>query len=928
MMQVKSLIKLMHVAQILRFDQASPDSIVDSYQCTVSLARVISSCLEKASKGQHMVLTGERGVGKSHMLAFIRSILASPSLLEKLDDEAKRIINPRLPSERPLVFPIYFNAELEVERIANESLGAIRSLMSRGKLVTVFVDGISRYLVSGNSNVLRWWQQLLELAAEGGIKVYVEMYEEASHLATGSTEFAFESLGLWALAEVFEQRIAVKDAMQRSELRKLYSRIKAELPTFSATSDEFVRLYPVHPQLLELIPNLRKYSGKFSFFGFFYSVISRAMLKRDFNLITVVHLFEAFEFEFRKIDDLVYLLSVYDKLSVTFVRALPQSQQIYGKLLLTGLTVLSISGKARTLAEILDAVMLFDEGEGFKQRMASYMELMAITAGDSIEVIRDGELAYRLRLSQEVRDPVAEAAAQISDEDERLTLALLEGGSHCFKDWPAELGSCGYAEVEIIWRGTARRGAILLGEREVGFDWVLQIVPINSFKGQGEDEPLKALAERTNCKMYWYPAELLPEEVEILKRYVAVDQIVDMAAKLDSERAYLLAQIVRIFLRVYVEAGRYGELLFRVRSRNFDIETRLFPNSRRLAGVLASIFSNELETLFHRHPKFRSALGERALRELIRLFFYHPEWSMERNIELLRDFAEPLQLVKRDVAGWRFVTWQEVEADTALGYLLTKVRLSPQRWVSRVELERVLRKPPYGIQPPVALLMAIGAAAAGLVVLADEQGEVILSSAGLRQGADVNSYSRIYDAELLQEPVVNAEEVYFKGQLDELLEDALQEAFGEPIQEFDDEPCFTSEDVLVEFYQTGFFTQTGSRRSEVNQEVAAPVEEVVSQEVSQVIAQRRVVNERVSRKEVEYLCREFFEACRIYEQQQTISEESLEAMIFDAARRLMIEKRLKEVVCVVELEGGKVHISLQGSRASLFDGQRQKYRLI
>lgn len=984
MSQIKSLVQLSNIDQIVHFDQASPDSIVTSYKCVPELAKVVASSLSAALKGSAVVITGCRGVGKSHLLAFIRSILANPALLSRLDlHESRCTIEPVLNqfTKKPLVFPLYFSVESQLPIVLRESREAIESLIAKGKPLAIFIDGVSRHL--SNSEVIRWLDDLLQLAE---VYIFIELYERD---VVKHERLIYEVLGLEPLADVFDQFIAVKTHKQREMLKKLYEQICQQLPWFSSSRDEFIKLYPLHPQVLQLVPSLRGFSSRFSLFGFFYSVAPRALLKRDFNLISVIQLFEAFEFEFRRTDALAYLLSVYDKLNDRFVKALPQAQQLYAKIMLTSLTVLSLDGRARSIQEITDAAMLFEDGSHglFEQMMSSHLELMAITAGDAMEVVEINSTPhYRLRLSEEVYDPLAEKISQISDSDERISQVLLQGAKHCFKDWPFA-GRVDRVEADILWQGTARRGVISTANEETDMDWFIQIVPVHALAEEGEDEPLMPTISHKRCRLYWYPAELFPDELEILKRLIVLEESLELLSeqKIEAERQNLTAQVVRIFLRVYVEMGRYSDVLFKVRSKRFSRETRPFPTgSRRFLSILSNIFEHELETVFSAHPRFRAVLGERILKELIRLLFYSTEWNEPRNADIMRNFAEPLQLVKHDEIGWRFRRRSEIHSNTPLGFMLQEIEKNQERWIHRSSFEQNLREQPFGLQAPVALLLSIGASAAGLVILANEQGEIILSNVGLRQGFDVNSYTRIYDSELLklysqrtsEEVEDNTDSsIDFTGQLENLLHDAISDIV-EPEQDFDEEPHFTSEDVLVEFYQTGFFTRnTGTHKKEepppepvfdpelepISQ--AVPAEDMPSIEPNyegetpyfdisaavasdkpvelpmlvpaatsvhkQTIAQRKVISERLSQADVEFLCREFFKACALHRgPEQMPSHDQLVELIFSSARRLIMEKRLKEVTCLVELENGVVHVNLQIGRASLFEEQSPKIRLL
>src|SRR6185369_11995714 len=111
--QIKAYVALRHVDQITRFETASNEQIVRAYQFTDQLRSAAVQLLTNVVSGRGAsAIVGERGSGKSHMLAFLRSLANQPDLISTLED-----------SEASVALQKAANGNIPVDGIPTLSLG-------------------------------------------------------------------------------------------------------------------------------------------------------------------------------------------------------------------------------------------------------------------------------------------------------------------------------------------------------------------------------------------------------------------------------------------------------------------------------------------------------------------------------------------------------------------------------------------------------------------------------------------------------------------------------------------------------------------------------------------------------------------------------------------------------------------------------------
>ncbi|MEW6735604.1 MAG: hypothetical protein AB1489_30210, partial [Acidobacteriota bacterium] len=836
---IKSYITLRNIAQISRFEAASAEQICSAYQCTEGMAGAIERLIDWANEGRIAIIAGERGVGKSHLLAFLRALLEQPDLTKQIE----------LPGARKRLEKFFRNKKLRVKNISlycdfdkdttspakliDRCESEIVSATVAGITLAVLIDGLSPLLRQPDRDAyIKWLEKLVDRAKAKEYWLFLTLDQDLvdanpSVIDSWRKYSEVEIIPLTNLATIADQLICQKNATQRRNIQSLYEELRRQMPHFLWSEREFLECYPLHPQILKLVPALRKYARTFSLFGFFYDVAPRATLRRGLNLVCLIELFESFEFDLRRNPLLTDLFAAYDHLVENFVRSLPATQQLYGKMLLRGLTLLSLTERPYTTLEIADSVMLFDEIPPvlFRQSLKTVMDFMATAAGDRMEVSDEGEKTrFLLYLSsqQAVKDPVTAATQQIPDDDNRLIELLCDTARQSFKDWPLCFDSSTQTfkrrtEMELWWRGTARRGIIKFGDSltSVGQEsetksWEWEIILISAFS----KSQLPAATQSISTVCYWHPGELTPDDIKLLKRLLVLrEEGKELLSpqELAQEQPFITSQVNKIFLRCYLEQGRVSLL-------PETTNHKLPKQEKKLTNLLGNLFDKPLKKRFPAHPCFNELLNAKTLKILARGLFYRSEWNRTEMKKYLEQFALPLHIVVREGEHFEYARRVDIPEESPFGKLLKLIEEADDQRLNRVQFETTMRAEPFGLQLPVMLLLVLGAAAAGHLILTNETDEVILTSVGIRSGCDVASYSHICSPQSIQrqaaatKPYTIARNATPEPAPQQPLEMIFQETVAEALNnEAATAPTENlsqqSEDVLVEYYQTGQYPQ-------------------------------------------------------------------------------------------------------------------------
>ncbi len=457
--QVKSYVTVRYAEHITRFKGVSNEQIVKSYSFNYELLKIANKLIEKiANASGTTAIIGKRGVGKTHMLSLVRSLVNQPQMASIIADfEARAALQKhallKVPESGIASLTLGFDLERGLDFIKVYPSGSIQTTSLRGWVspeqvrdlikigrekfqdYVLFVDGLSPALKHPEkSEYAHYWIDSLAQAANYGefgliLTVDEDMFEADRMLQELCQA---EKIDISNLSLVVEQKLFRKTQEQVRGLVDLYDEIRKSMPHFSSDLEEFIKLYPAHPAILRVSPAMHRYVKGFSLLGFLTEKSSEALVRKDTSLINLDDLFENTETELRKHPYLKEAFGVYDNLLYWSAVNLDSQKALYTKLLLRGLLILSLMGRGATLEEIADATMLNDErgSSNFLKQLQVLMKSL-MEADSRIGLIDFGIARYVFRYLFEMEELNTEQLnpTNLNQDQMEIIQSSLEGNT-------------------------------------------------------------------------------------------------------------------------------------------------------------------------------------------------------------------------------------------------------------------------------------------------------------------------------------------------------------------------------------------------------------------------------------------------------------------------------------------------------------------
>ena len=403
--KVKDIVEVRPFRTIRDFT-ADPADTLSSYRFTDATADLMAKWLDGVSavhpgSGAAYALAGYRGVGKSHFLATLGALAASPDLRGSVSESHVAFSAQRLQRRH---FPVSnlrrgTHATLldELKAAVSQSLNAdgVDSLTSFEQVIKVALGKI------GDTP----WILLIDTALERGSRVTRDDGADLSTIADlargcnifvgvaldddiasadGSNaaivrSFSIDYLDQSHLYKVVNAHVFPKEAAKQAALHDIYGYFREVLPSFRWSEQKFSSLYPLHPSILEVAPYVRLYVHDFALLGFASEAGERILGRPANSLIALDEVYDNAESGLRKIDELQEAFTAYDVLNSTVVNKIPVMQRLQAKLILKALLLLSLDGQGATASEVCASELIFDESDPGKAiKTATAMNLVIL----------------------------------------------------------------------------------------------------------------------------------------------------------------------------------------------------------------------------------------------------------------------------------------------------------------------------------------------------------------------------------------------------------------------------------------------------------------------------------------------------------------------------------------------------------------------
>lgn len=412
------------------------------------------------------------------------------------------------------------------------------------------------------------------------------------------------------IRELIDRRLIVKKPEAIETIKEAYSKLKKNFGHLKIGEDEFVQIYPVHPETLELLDvNTRFFSQRRGVVDFIHYQVKgdtsrqiEGMLERDYtDLLTPDKIFDHFSLRIREQVDLSPYYQIYKDY---FERQIPrifedeQDQQCALRLVkILILLKLSPVEYTRTVRELADMVMYNLTSFGGELNYEYIEEQILkrfLTELSYIKVERSNEPfadVYYIDLESNIIDQIKakqrEIILSLSDDDGRMLDAVFEQmveGPIPF----AHLRGTYSERKNILWQNTTRQGWVnlcnlldiseselkkLMGDlRKTEGDFVVYLgMPFNVTKQLEHFQELLGTVELgvnpnssdadfdrfANGIIYWLPAQIKKaENISILKDFYAQKQLYEEYLNDETRASNEALEILRESLQQSTEQAK------------------------------------------------------------------------------------------------------------------------------------------------------------------------------------------------------------------------------------------------------------------------------------------------------------------------------------------------------------------------------------
>lgn len=397
MPKIKDLIDFEVIKDVIDIDSdldtvEDKRNIVEDYIISERLKQNIIDIADNISKPKHksVQIIGGYGSGKSHLLAWIVSLLENKELVDDITDEdvkakfkdaLKRdfaVVQFELqPGASPLSDYFFDRVELQlkekhdIEVPVRDTLQPvdfkkdIKDILSKIKEKNqtrgfiVVIDEISDFLKQKNKQQINRDIQFLRILGQvsqsmdflfiGSMQEPVfsnpKYVDEAESFGRVSERFGIVTISREDIKRVISKRVLKKNLAQRNKIDELLSEYKKFFPQITADPDSYIDIFPVHPYVIKIFNELPYFEKR----GVIQFTMERVkeILDCDFpKFITYDNVFDEINSKhtIRNLDDVHPVIEVVETLD-SKIDLLERDKQEDARRLIKALAVLKLYGK-------------------------------------------------------------------------------------------------------------------------------------------------------------------------------------------------------------------------------------------------------------------------------------------------------------------------------------------------------------------------------------------------------------------------------------------------------------------------------------------------------------------------------------------------------------------------------------------------------
>jgi hypothetical protein len=816
MRQVKSYVELQSYNEITSFAEA--ERVVSSYLITKEMGVLIGRLLADlaAPRSSHTqtqlpalhIITGQRGVGKTHLLTFIRSIIevkalrgmiADSNILQAIgqfadktvttidinfvgfesDSFANRLRQALCTTLRQASYydDDKWTAAVQGEQVFEQAFGAL----PLGAQIILFIDGLSQRWYRAPEQVeadLDWLALIARQADALPLRAVIVREEEADHLE--NSDSAVYNIPANNLREIIARRVLKKTPQQLQELTELHAELMRLLPGFSWSHDDIAECYPLHPLIFECSAALRAAARSFSLPSFITASVPRVLSRPALSLITPDEVFDRYEYEFRKNEDLAPTMRLYDQIVTQAIAKLPVTDRLWAKLVLKTLFLYSLNGQSANSYQIAQAQILTEESNpatGY-ERVTAILDHFATLCPEAFLTQGGKHCSYILASANQTPNAnlerqILRAAREITSDDPRLAELLLTQGLATFQDLQPILAFSSaqplppYFAQAIQWRGSQRLIDVCFNAEVVTeSQWRLLIAPLSKLTVENPAENKEAEDsagienQGDDFTLTWKPAAVVRQQtLTPLKKLLALQAMIEARTAsgmmpsddLIALQEKLSLEVRALFVELYLQQGTLSDA-----QQSFPVAAAEMEREQSFQAFLTNAFDDFFSQHFSSHPDFPQVLTLEQADVLLAQFFIDSEEQRQTSDiqELAEQFALPLGLASNTRSSepvtalyqpdvFSEAVEQRPFVQAVLGFIDQHAEETGLAHVPLILVERLLSDTPYGLQRAAQYLLFGALIATDLIELVDESQGHTLTKENLGSGFDLSAFMAV-----------------------------------------------------------------------------------------------------------------------------------------------------------------------------------------
>lgn len=777
--KIKDLIKVGNYEHLRDF-LAAPAKTISNYHYTPMTSELTIKWIDalvgvRQNNGKSKAIAGYRGVGKSHFLANLGTIIEHPELRSEIKDShvlssvyhlqqcryqvayVMRGTKPTFMEE--LTWAIENALAVSVSDIYKDMESLIRFASGKtGKLpFVIIVDAYQARIAREDSSILG---ELVEIAKNYNVFIGIALDEYIFKSDGNKSVIAhikIDYLSEESLYHIVNAHIFPKNQRKQSLIQGIYNEFRSLFPGFRWSEELFKSLYPLHPSILEVAPYVRFYAPEFSFLGFAAKVGTKILGRPVDSLISLDEVFDNFEVALRKSSELQKSFEVYDKITKKIISQMQINERLQAKLILKTLFILSLNDSGASAEDVNEAMLTYDNGNSQKGfgKATELLDKFVSAFPDGIlkEKDKSNKVRYSIRASvkeepetgeraprspsNNIRTGFKEELDRVLEEisknvgEESISHVLLRAANDRFSDWKFAAETSrekrNWSEHRFLWRGGYRHTRVFWDwNREFAesfietknsglFDLDILICSFNKAK--------EASSEIESQKVFWQTAELSPKEIKTLKRFYVLLNAGGLREEFGEQVEVAISKYAaaaeKIWRRAFLENAR---LLIDGKEYEFSVE---LSKTHKINDLLSSALRNIFDDYYNAHPTFAKSLEMKDALKIVNGIFSGDKAHNAEAQKLAKAFALPLGLIEKSGGEYNLKPEEKLSRLPLVNSFLGFIKQNKDETIELKTVYKQLKQKPFGLVREAQFLILSALVACRKIEFVTTRGERI-----------------------------------------------------------------------------------------------------------------------------------------------------------------------------------------------------------